>query len=497
MSSGVDEGSLQKLRIADAIKNNNNDAEYDSQLCHTCEVLASFSQSSLASIDLDKLDPTLDTLPYLSVLVAKKAIVLKKGKGWPESWQPDGEVWRQIIRFLSQCNPREIRYDGAHWRQLVEVLFMTDQKPSDKTESSRTLDHVAAALLRLDPSSSTLTSLHPPLIEACLQSRNARAALMILEKDISSLPLRDPSNLEDFYLCSQEEPSSEYVTEGSGLTGKLTLPDVQKYYLHGAMIFIGVENWRRAKQFLEHVLMSPTQSTANGLMVEAYQKWVLVHLLAKDSEGEVPKQVNSQALKTIKAVSRQFENVAAAFKLEDSKKLRAEVEAARSTWQQSGNRGLVDHVMRHHQRLFVLRFEKLYAAMPLQLVAEELRMSQQDATTYVSSLIESGNLKARIEPGKAQTILHFARDSELDLRSDERLRDELLLRTNRIKVLQQHIEEADRRLGLSKEYVENVRRSRKKKEERQGPDEEAMEMSFGPPGSEDDDALMELTGDGR
>lgn len=46
------------------------------------------------------------------------------------------------------------------------------------------------------------------------------------------------------------------------------------------MIYIALHEWERASFFLEYVLSTPTNNTANGMMLEAYKKWVLVGLLA-------------------------------------------------------------------------------------------------------------------------------------------------------------------------------------------------------------------------
>ena len=133
-------------------------------------------------------------------------------------------------------------------------------------------------------------------------------------------------------------------------------------------------------------------------------------------------------------------------------------------------------------------------------MAHHLVMSEEDTSSYMTFLINSGVLHAQIETTDDQKILRFSRDSaqEEALRSDEQLRDELLASTSRIKILQQHIEENDRRLELSKGYVEHVRIRRKNKDERQVAEEETIcTSSFAPQFSDDDDLLMEIPQVGR
>lgn len=140
---------------------------------------------------------------------------------------------------------------------------------------------LCSAILRLDPSSGTLTSNHLTLLALCLQTRRFRDALPVLEKVIHSFPANKTTNVivDGAFLCSPHSDSSHYITEASGLTAKLNVSDVHEYFLCGALIYIGLHEWENALLYLECVLTSPTQGTPSGLMLEAYQKWILVGCL--------------------------------------------------------------------------------------------------------------------------------------------------------------------------------------------------------------------------
>lgn len=71
----------------------------------------------------------------------------------------------------------------------------------------------------------------------------------------------------------------------SGLTGMYDATDILRYYLLGAMAYIGLRDWIRASFYLEFVLSMPTNNTATGIMLEAYKKWVLVGLLIDGKVG--------------------------------------------------------------------------------------------------------------------------------------------------------------------------------------------------------------------
>lgn len=119
------------------------------------------------------------------------------------------------------------------------------------------------------------------------------------------------------------------MTVENQLTEKMDRTDVMEYYLTGAMVYIGVSRWERAKYFLEHVLSTPTSQSGatTGMMSEAYKKWVLVSLLAKSRSG-VPKAASSGAIKTLRSLARVYESIAEAFRNQDRRKIRAEAQEA-------------------------------------------------------------------------------------------------------------------------------------------------------------------------
>lgn len=107
-------------------------------------------------------------------------------------------------------------------------------------------------------------------------SRSFREALPILNNVIHSFPSHSPLGIDGQYPCSKHKNSSGYITLKSGLTEEATISIVHEYYIFGAMIYIGLRMWEEALLFLELVLVTPNQSVANGYMLEAYKKWILV-----------------------------------------------------------------------------------------------------------------------------------------------------------------------------------------------------------------------------
>jgi COP9 signalosome complex subunit 3 len=162
------------------------------------------------------------------------------------------------------------------------------------------------------------------------------------------------TTIDGLYPCSPHSDSSSYITEASRLTEKLTTADVHEYFLSGAMIYIGLQKWQEALQYLECVLLSPASGTASGLMLEAYQKWVLVGCLAagrvsakcrdmrnagfgvytdrRTQAPELPKGVHGGVIRTLKACSKAYDAVAEIFGQGDPRRLQAEIAAGSNVW---------------------------------------------------------------------------------------------------------------------------------------------------------------------
>ena len=138
-------------------------------------------------------------------------------------------------------------------------------------------------MLRLDPTTGVFTSTHLLLVRLCHEARAYSEAIPILDNYIHAFPATPTLHVAPL-ICSEQTPNSQYITEKSGLSEKIKAEHVHEYFLLGAMAYIGLRQWEQALLFLEYVLVSPTQGPANGLMLEAYRKYVLVGCLI---EGKV------------------------------------------------------------------------------------------------------------------------------------------------------------------------------------------------------------------
>jgi COP9 signalosome complex subunit 3 len=124
----------------------------------------------------------------------------------------------------------------------------------------------------------------------------------------------------------------------------------------------------------------------------------------------------------------------------------------------------VRQVIGAFRRFSILKLEKTYVALYIREVARRTSPNPADyreTVEYVRSLIASGQLNATLveSPEGAETaVLRFPTSSHPgpQSRSEVQLLENLRAQTDRIGNLNDHVREIDRRLGLSKEYLDSA-----------------------------------------
>lgn len=355
---------------------------------------------------------------------------------------------------------------------------------------------MATAMLRLDPSCSVFTSQHLALVSLGLTKHISSQVLPILTKTLSHIPGKSGQNVDGLLPCSAHCPARSYITHQSGFVGgKVTLQDLQQYFILAALNLIALHEWSRASFYLENVLVTPCERGANGYMVEAYKKWILVNLLAHGRLRDLPHGIQQSTRKIFKGVAKPYESVAEAFVKTNQQRVLAEIQEGNTIWHEDGNVGLMQQLLCDHQTRSIIRLGTTYAALPLPEVASKIKMSEDAAGRYLNALIQQRTLHAALEQrANGQHVLRFFEGASRDSLSkpELQLRDDLIQQTRRIQRLAEDIKEADHSLSMHKAYIESARRARKKGDQATGEDD-PMDTSYGPTGevSEDEDVMAE------
>ncbi|KAF2640018.1 hypothetical protein P280DRAFT_490416 [Massarina eburnea CBS 473.64] len=417
---------------------------------------------------LDVLDPAVNSIAYAFTLRVRLHGAFDRKN--TAQLEPGSALWNRLVLFLETFDSVQMRYAGLEYRKLVDYV---EQIARGVGSPALAISPLRAAMLRLDPTTGCFTSIHLRFVQLCLETRSYTAAVPILDNYIHSFPSVVPASIREgmeySVPCADSSTSGEYIHTKSGHSDRITLADVQEYYLLGAMAYLGARQFKDAYQMLEQALVVPTASVANGLMLEAYRKWLLVGCLANNkSSKQTPRAANSNAIKLVRTASKAYEALADAFsQFGDLSKLKAQAAAGHDLWAEDGNTGLVDELVQHQSRSFVSRLSRTFSAIPVSNIATSVGGNVDDTTAFVETLIRDGYLNARLERNdKAGVggVLRFSLDPTQGplAKSEKQQQLALLQQTERTNRLCGQVKDADFRLSISKEYSEHVRRQSKK-----------------------------------
>lgn len=459
--------------------------EYDQHMTTYLKQLDKLPSSAWKITDkqnpLELLDPAVNSIPYLICLLE-----LVKGVGKDRE---KAEQWlSQAAIFLASFDRVQVRYLGEQWREVWETALSISNKLGVLDVSP-----FSTALLRLDPSAGTFTTLHLQFLRLCMEQGTPSQALPILDKNIYAYPQASSKNVPAELRSEEHGLSNTFITPKSGFTEKIQPEYVLEYYLLGAHAYIAVRNYRRARLFLEHVVLHPSLSHGvSAFQAEAYKKWILIGLLTEGKPFPYIKTADSAVIKSIKALSKAYETLADDFEKRDSRKFQADMDVGMQVWQEDGNMGLVMEAGQALLRYRVADLQKTYAALPVSRVATHLELSPADTLDTLQHMIRQSSLNASLgtgaTPGEAVLRFHFTNFTSSNSDSD------LEAQTKRIEELIAAVRDADRRLQLTKEHIEISKRNK-----RAGPDAELaeqMDLSWDAPGSGpmvvDDDAEEDI-----
>jgi len=430
--------------------------DYDSKIAAFQKELGRISAAQwIKAIDrqniLDTLNPTTNTIPYLHALVVLTANI-DKDRARNE------ELLDRAITFIASFNQIQIRYVGEQWTQLMKWTL-------DLLERTDSMDFtpISTAMLRLDPTAGTYTSWHLRLVQACLNAGVPTQALPILDQNIYAFPQTQVKNVPDELLTDNIELSNAFITPKSGFTLAVRTEHVLEYYLLGAHVYIGLRSYTRARIFLEFVILTPTQQHAcSALQVEAYKKWVMIGLLAEGKTFPLPRTHDAAVIRSIKSIAKPYDALADSFERRDWRKYQAEMDYGTQIWHEDGNLRMVGEAGVALLRYRVSDLQKTYAALPVTRVASHIGFTPDDTAQMLTNMIRSRTLNASLmpsesnAPGDAVLRFHILATSGTNVEGTE-----LEAQTKRIEDLVTFVRDADRRVQLTKEYIEYAKRTKR------------------------------------
>ena len=160
---------------------------------------------------------------------------------------------------------------------------------------------------------------------------------------------------------------------------------------------------------------------------------------------------------------------------------------------QDGNAGLVNELISSQTRAYVSRLSRTYSAIPVSNIANHLGAPADEIARYIDTLIKDGHLNARLEEtdkSNAGIVLRFFLDPTQGplAKSEKQQQQALFEQTRRTNMLAEQVKDADYRLMLTKEYVENQKRLNK----RQNNNGDAMDTAWDDSLEAEEDMMVDL-----
>ena len=155
--------------------------------------------------------------------------------------------------------------------------------------------------------------------------------------------------------------------------------------------------------------------------------------------------------------------------------------------------GLVNEVLDSQMRSYVSRLSRTFSAIPVSNIANNLGGSPDEVAQYLGTLIKDGHLNARLEQSdksNAGAVLRFFLDpSQGPLAKTEKQQQQALFeQTLRTNILADQVKDADYRLTLTKEFIENLKRQNKK----QGAGGDAMDTAWDDGLDAEEDIMVDM-----
>ncbi|KAL8668784.1 MAG: hypothetical protein Q9168_006597 [Polycauliona sp. 1 TL-2023] len=387
------------------------------------------------------LDPSINTLPYLYVLLAHS------NAGKQKVTTIGSSLWHKALDFLHRFDAVQVRYVGTEFRRLI--MFVKDVAlAGDKPIAA--VRPLGTAILRLDPAGSCFTSTHLVFVQLCLEARTFSAAKPVIDKDIYELP-SSAKTVPDLP-CSRHDTSSGFITDKSELSDTFTYRDPLLYFLYGAMIYLALKEWPRAILYLEVVLTAPAKLHTSQIQVEAYKKWVLANLLANgEVPNSLPKTISPQVAKHVRTLGRAYETLGIIFHDGISKE-----HVVRRLNAEDNNLMLVLQVLDAFRQFTIAKLESTYAALPLSEVSKRTSSDSNDhaeTAQYIAGMIHSGQLNATIQEkgtDHGSWVLRFTTSTS---RSEQHRNEELKRQVAKAAKVADHVRETDRKLSLNRDYI--------------------------------------------
>ncbi|CAE6478945.1 unnamed protein product [Rhizoctonia solani] len=367
---------------------------------------------------LDIIDPTQCTLAALFILSAR---VL------PES--PAPPPLQHISNFCTNFNPEHARLAPERVTMLAQGMYTLAERSQAFPEA---IPLLMSLVRRYPPHVGYLTTIHPLLLAACVQTRHFTTVIPILAEGITEIDMQ---------------------------ISDVQYTDNLQYHYLGGCVYAALKRFKEAEEFFEtrfkeaeeffETAVTAPAAVASAIQLEAYKKLGLIQLILYGELRNPPRYVSSAVTRVYKAQTA-YLNFAKTYGVANPNEIPAgDVES----FTRDNNMGLLKQAIARIPYWAVHKLTKVYVSLSLTEIGQAIKISDPAAVgTLIQTMITTGEIHATISPSG---IVKF---EDAPLQSINEVEGERLLGLARAQCLK--LMELDKQIAKSKPYITAALRER-------------------------------------
>ncbi|KDN39780.1 hypothetical protein RSAG8_08572, partial [Rhizoctonia solani AG-8 WAC10335] len=356
---------------------------------------------------LDIIDPTQCTLAVLFILSAR---IL------PES--PAPPPLQHISNFCTNFNPGHARLAPERVTLLAQGIYTLAERSQALPEA---IPLLMSLVRRYPPHVGYLTTIHPLLLAACVQTRHFTTVVPML---------------------------AEGITEIDTQISDVQYTDNLQYHYLGGCVYAALKRFKEAEDFFETTVTAPA-TAASAIQLEAYKKLGLIQLILYGELRNPPRYVSSAVTRVYKSQAA-YLNFAKAYGMANPNEIPAsDVEI----FTRDNNMGLLKQAIARIPYWAVHKLTKVYVSLSLTEIGQAIKITDPAAVrTLIQTMITTGEIHATITP---PGIVKF---KDAPLQTINEVEGERLLGLARAQCLK--LMELDKQIAKSKPYITAALRER-------------------------------------
>ncbi|KAI9102033.1 hypothetical protein DFS34DRAFT_591845 [Phlyctochytrium arcticum] len=383
-----------------------------SDLLPALQAASSLAPNDLRTI-LDNLDPARHTLPFLNLLLQ-----VSHASDTLDAW-----FWKTTLRFATEFSmPRTYYVSTALVSFASTLVRYTERSPLQRNGTIKILQIICARWGNRDKA--YFTPIHTLLLRCHLKAKTYGLAETFLQQEMYEYDVDQyPLKYQDFLLF--------------------------QYY--GALVYIALKKWEKAKECLLLCITAPG-TTTSAIQVEAYRKYILCCLLRNGKlESTSTKGTYVEPGRIHRSLLTPYLDFAQAYEILHGARIDHELKKSEPAFAKHGNIGLIKQCRTQVILRKIQRLTETHLTLSITDIAKSSQMPKTNIVeTLVRKMISNGSVFATIAQEQGHMVSFCdPPNSHRDLATCQGLTTAL----DNVHAYESQIAKLNRSISSSREYL--------------------------------------------